>query len=688
MSDEQFAKSRLYYEGLLPGNIYRLRNHSFAKIVGASNNDEDARRVDRDQLIDVARKLVYEWDGFVHGKVDQSLLSALKSPDDALEVVCPDAVYIDPFPMMLSCNKCKVLDYQEQYLKNSDSIKRALKRVIKFDGRYVIPCRRSGCQGHMKQVPFVSIHRCGKMTPIDIPHASMRIKNLGYKDFGGSFLQSTFFDVDTGSHSNHSLQHLCKECKTDFPDATNLSKRGSPVGNREKFYPHNLQYLCLKETTGKMVSVASSFIGVPGDPLTAISADLAEAVASTLIGLTTPDQLAQHIESTIKGNGPDKSNLASIAKTLAEKRSAKEQLLPALSSMSESVRNSLLITIDTEIESLADQLKIASGRFSEVRHYLPDDDFLQFLVSHRRSMEAALLGYDFRKERETLVEMIAGLSDPIRRDKLLQDSIALKQLYGISEVSHFKEINVVMASLGYTRESPKPGLEDSDVPSTVLMGYEDTFVDRLRSKRLIYALPARTEALQIRLDPCRVLQWCVNNAGWENPGDDILNHEISARAHLFKYSPALSMDPAEVSAGTLNRPLRESAPFHLVHTISHCLLGTIKRHTGYDNKSVMEYLVPMDLSIIIYVTSVQNYTAGGLLTLFRHYLRQWFDDASNYAFNCIFDPICSDKGATCSGCVQIVLGCETFNHGLSRSYLHGGKLDEEQQIEFTHGFWQ
>lgn len=103
---------------------------------------------------------------------------------------------------------------------------------------------------------------------------------------------------------------------------------------------------------------------------------------------------------------------------------------------------------------------------------------------------------------------------------------------------------------------------------------------------------------------------------------------------------------------------------------------------------MMEYLMPTDLSLILYVTSVQNYTSGGLLTLFRHHLRLWFDDASNYAFNCIFDPMCSDKGAVCSGCVQIVMGCETFNHGVSRSYIHGGKLGSEQQIEILDGYWQ
>jgi len=106
------------------------------------------------------------------------------------------------------------------------------------------------------------------------------------------------------------------------------------------------------------------------------------------------------------------------------------------------------------------------------------------------------------------------------------------------------------------------------------------------------------------------------------------------------------MSPGRVARDTLLRPPLESAPFHLLHTLAHALMHTARRHTGYDTKSVMEYLFPMDLSFLIYVSSVQNYTAGGLLSMFNHYLKTWFDDASMFAFNCAFDPVCSDVGGS------------------------------------------
>lgn len=136
-----------------------------------------------------------------------------------------------------------------------------------------------------------------------------------------------------------------------------------------------------------------------------------------------------------------------------------------------------------------------------------------------------------------------------------------------------------------------------------------------------------------------------------------------------------------------SRNPEEGAPFNLLHSISHALMLTARRHTGYDSKSIQEYMIPTDLSVILYVSSVQNYTAGGLLTLFQHYLQAWFDDASMFAFNCAFDPVCTDIGNSCSGCIQIEIGCETFNQGLSRAYIHGGPANRECSLTIREGFW-
>lgn len=205
---------------------------------------------------------------------------------------------------------------------------------------------------------------------------------------------------------------------------------------------------------------------------------------------------------------------------------------------------------------------------------------------------------------------------------------------------------------------------------------------------MLYALSAQTEALWIKLDPIRILSWCVKSAGWEAPPPEALASRSSAQAYLLQNCPLLMQPPGQAAELTKTLGASVAAPFHLLHSISHALMLTARRHSGYDSQSLTEYLLPMDLSFLIYVTSVQNYTAGGLLTLFQHYLRRWFEDASLHAFSCAFDPICSDVGAACPGCVQIARGCETFNSGVSRAFLHAGYVDKGQSLWISDGFWQ
>lgn len=685
MRDESFSKSRLYYEGILPGNIYTLGNNAYGRVVGVRNNDEDIKGLDETQLLDVTRKIVREWGDMSNAEVDQALISAIDHPLQSLRVMSPEAVFIEPFPMMLQCRKCKVLDFHQPFLKDEERIENASKRIRNVSGKERVKCRL--CDGYMVQMRYIAVHRCGYMDQLDVPFPAGRIANLGYKDQGGAFVHNAFFDVSTGEQTDHALQRKCSQCTTDYPGLDGNNKRATPVISRDKFYPQNIQYLCLQRETGELVSEVSALIGPTGEPLSPQSRDIAEGIYSCLIGIATGKELVDHMREVLSGNGPDKAALKELSESLDEKRKARNEFLKLAVSMSKEMRDSMLGAIEKEIESLQGRIAVASGRFSKVREYVDDDALLQAIASRRRSSEATLLAQDFKVHSKTHREQIQMESSPERKDLLIQEAGILRSQFGIEEIVHYKEINVVMASIGYSREKSRPADDGIAVVPVKMMGYEDRYNNSLAGKRVIYAMPAKTEAIQVRLDPCKVLNWCVEGAGWLDPGDEIMNDPVKARSYLLKMSPALSMDPYEVKAETKKSPHREAAPFHLLHTIAHCLLATVKRHTGYDEKSVMEYLMPVDLSFILYVTSVQNFTSGGLLMLFKHYLRDWFDDASNYAFSCIFDPICSDKGGSCSGCVQIVVGCETFNHQISRCYIHGGKLEPTTDMSVNQGYW-
>jgi hypothetical protein len=668
MFDETISKSRIYFDGVLPGSVVTLKSGASAKVMGASNDTNETKHIDRTQLITIAKKLINEWCSFPNARIDAALEEALDDPNNKLEIVCPEGLFINPFPIMLKCTECHVLEFHHRRSQNDnrDDIEKIKTRIRQSGTRRYIACNRASCSGRMMQLLYVAIHRCGLLTPIDIPHAAHRVRHLGFRDNKGSFYQTEFFDVDTGSVVGHALQDDCPSCKKIYDKA---KKQGRPIDSPDRHFPHNFQYLCLKETTGKLVSDAVQLFGD----------GVAKSVVSCLIGIISPNELENFLKDVLKSS----ENITDVEKIRILLNECRKHLKDIPPGTPEFVTDLIV----EKIKEYENRLKCSGDGFSEVLEYIPNIALIAQLGSSRRAIEAAMLPFDFYRERETLRQMSDREVDPTRRDKLVSDALVFLDRYGIREITHYKEINVVMASLGYTRELDKPNEDETDnTPPTVLMGYVDKVNLNLSSKTIIYALPAKTEAIHISLDPRKLLLWCINSCGWEDPGKSVTSDSKKSHAYLLMNSPALCMDPSEVLQETKFRPLSESAPFHLLHTISHCLLGTIKRHTGYDQKSVMEYLIPMDLSIILYVTSVQNYTAGGLLTLFRHHLHRWLDEASNYAFNCIFDPLCSDRGSSCSGCVQVVMGCETFNHGLSRSYLHGGKTGEED-FQILGGFW-
>lgn len=463
-----------------------------------------------------------------------------------------------------------------------------------------------------------------------------------------------------------------------------ITKRGTPVTSGESFYSQIVQYIALSQKVGGLVSLLTAQVNATSGSLIGQTSDIAEGVASVLLGIVDSAELEKQLRAILDSELPSEQLLAKHAADLAKSRAAKAKYLAAAGDDDEEWMVEMLAAIDAKIVNLESLLATASGRFKAVRSFIDNDDTLVALVSERRSLEAAFLRHDVR--RLTVRQSIEATSDPVVRATKISHWTSLASRYGVADIAHVPDLLVVLSALGFTRERRAPST-DVNVPPVILNGFSDSHDETLRGRPSLYAMSAKTEAVWIRLDAIRILQWCIDEAGWKDPGTKTLATTQSAHAYLLQHCPALTMAPGQVRKNQLTEKAGESAPFHLMHTICHALLATSRRHTGYDDQSLMEYLLPMDLSFVIYVTSVQNFTAGGLLTLFQHYLLQWFDDASVYAFNCAFDPICSDSGGSCSGCVQRERACETFNHGLSRAYLHGGNTDRDYNYLIKKGYW-
>ncbi|MCI1037982.1 hypothetical protein [Pseudomonas putida] len=677
MDKEYVSRSRLFREAFLPGAYTRLRNQAYGRVMGVINSGSALDGVDKEQLREAVLNFVLDWE-CAGGSVDPSFMTAAEKK--RLEIQSPSEIAVSPAPLILTCRRCKVLDFYDTREPEDRTLAKMEARIKSRNGRSFIACKRQGCSGEMIQLPYVSVHRCGLAKPINIHPAARRSTNIGYRD-GGSFFHSSFFDVESGDKLSGSTQEKCSACKDQYQDE--IQNRGTPLTSGESFYAQSTQYIALSEELGKLIACLLQSLQGSSEGTEGMAQDVSEGVTLALLKMMSGRELQQKLDLLLAANGGDAEEQAVLRAQLEKKRLsiAKCELLAD----GDDYLADLLDSARKEAAMIESQLAASSGCFSNVRRYISDPSTLIDLVSNRRTLEAVFLPHDV--QGRTIDQEIAETDDTTQKDLLAGQWQSVQDRYGIDSVTHIPDLKVVLATLGYTREKSAPSVNPG-TPPVLLNAFADRVDEAMKGKTSIYAMSAKTEALWIGLDPRKVLRWCVESAFLESPGEEVFADKARSHAHLLSHYPILSMLPGKAAREIPSRKPEQGAPLDLLHTISHALMLTARRHTGYDSKSIQEYLIPMDLSVILYVSSVQNYTAGGLLTLFQHYLQAWFDDASMFAFNCAFDPVCTDVGNSCSGCVQIEIGCETFNQGLSRAYIHGGPANRECSLTITKGYWE
>lgn len=681
---ELVQNSRIFYESYLPGAVTRLRNQSLAMVVGVMDKEDALEGLDRNQLVDAVRKFLADWK-LAGGSVDALVEEAAERNE--FRIQAPSSLYVTPFPLVLRCNVCGALENHDKSRRPQDFILNAThNRVSGYEGggKAAIRCSQNGCHGRMMQVPFVVVHRCGHLSPMTTPPSARGTSHLGLRHNTGMYRQNTFFDLDSKENVANGYTDMCPTCSVGRSPDNSMLLKGTPVSGGDAFFPQVIQFVALSTKPGQLISsVQSELVSLPEGTLSGRAKDLAEGVAYSLLGCIDSEVLQAQLLQILEGGDVTAEEFEKIKKE-REKLDREIETLEKLIAGGMPLESSLE-SAKEKVSKLTNRMGAAEGTFNAVRQYIDSDSVLLDLIRQRRTMEAILLCHDVG--RQGIDKSIADMQDPVLQLSRAEDWKNVQATYGVSDIAHIPDLKVVLSAVGFTREKREPERTPDEVP-VKLNPFEDRIRSSAKGKANLYALSAQTEALWIKLDPIKVLQWCVKHGGWEAPPPELLQSTAAAQAHLLSQSPVLTAAPGQATEITKAIGPSAAAPFHLLHTIAHSLMLTARRHSGYDSQTLTEYLLPMDMSFLIYVTSVQNYTAGGLLTLFQHYIRRWFEDASLHAFTCAFDPICSDVGSACPGCVQISRGCETFNAGLSRSYLHGGYVDKGQGLWVPTGFWQ
>lgn len=243
---------------------------------------------------------------------------------------------------------------------------------------------------------------------------------------------------------------------------------------------------------------------------------------------------------------------------------------------------------------------------------------------------------------------------------------------GIRRTVVANDFPISLCAVGYTRVSRNPS-----------QSVFTPFASDERGRIPLYVIPAETEGIALQLDPVWAARWLVRNEFVQGPEPVDLE---TAWAWIFRHLPGLwqsRWQPDYASAPVVALRM-------LLHTMSHVFLRRIE-WSGFSPASVGEHLMPGTLSSVLYANRYAESKIGGLTTLFEQRLGAWMWDALQSGRECVYDPLCSDEGGSCAGCLHREYNCPKFNSELSRATLYGGPTHQTGALDgtvFQHGYWE
>ncbi len=284
---------------------------------------------------------------------------------------------------------------------------------------------------------------------------------------------------------------------------------------------------------------------------------------------------------------------------------------------------------------------MASAQLSETGRK-PIDATEEVLEETRN--EAASIALAMSKTRQTLNDLIAGSSGDIQSKYRVQYSKTLSSA-GIQRIDLVERFPILTGQFGYTRGDHEPG----SARLRVFQEKDGTYI--------VYGDISETEALFVRLEPTRVLEW------------------LRARGHALD-SSINSQESYMTILQALDRPEVLDDVETLVHSFSHRMVRHASFYAGIDRNALSELLFPRTLSFVTYAVPRGDFVLGGLQAMYSHDLDQLLHKVVFDESRCPLDPGCSanPEGAACAVCLHLgEPSCRMFNTKLDRKVLFDRK---------------
>lgn len=494
------------------------------------------------------------------------------------------------------------------------------------------------CSGRMQQMRFVEIHNCGRMEKMHVP-------TKGCQEHGHAYIQFH----DTGrAHTSRWVCGICHRemqkprmtpCNCEYSNSgvaggAERFLRLYPLSEPGVFIPHVVAFVNFPEENERRLHQVEE-----GHPL----------MLSRLWGIL--DRNVLEVIEERKRWSPSASsedNLKEVLKAL-EAVDPNNELLKRFKDKKNNPPG------QNEIDRVKNLLE-GSGLSAAAPRKLVEH------ISLLDSMNVTGIGTVVNRLREQHNEELA--------DRFMNESRSAVDILGIEGIEVVNDFPIALTALGYTRIT-------RDTHRSVFNPFPAPADD---NRLPLFVLPTETEGLWFHLDPAKVAAWLIENGFGSG---EVPKNRLDAwvwlhrNAVLYSFASPEDKNPAALALESL------------LHTMSHILLQKIE-WSGFASSSIGEYLMPETLSFIIYANRFAEAKIGGLTTLFEQRLPMWLLDAAQSGGECVYDPLCGEDGGSCAGCLHREHNCPFFNRQMSRAYLYGGVLPQDEHSvlrRIDRGYW-
>lgn len=286
---------------------------------------------------------------------------------------------------------------------------------------------------------------------------------------------------------------------------------------------------------------------------------------------------------------------------------------------------------------------------------------------------------DFIVDLDTAIERAKELNAFVNEEKMKKTI----ERRGFSSIQACDRIPFLQCSYGFTREYvDSASAPNSNMQPVVLHG----FPDESSEKKNVYATKLQTEGVLFEIDRVKILRWLLKNQViTENDMPANIEDENEVKAWFINNIKLDLIQPFSILSE--NEDAITFYVYRLIHTISHTLIKAAAEVCGLDKNSLSEYVFSNIPAIFIYCQNSQGFNMGALFSVFEMYLDKWLDNSFAATKECVFDPVCHEGDAACTGCIYTnEISCQHFNHDLDRNLLIGkvNKVNGKR----IYGFWE